>query len=289
MQPDRSLWAFALPSLALLTVVLLYPLAFSIYTSLFDAYMPRAERSFVGLSNYSALLGEARFWSSLATTFQIVASAVVIELVVGFALAYGLFRLRRGAKSLTVLMFLPHIITPVVAALFLRWMFVSRWGLIDSTLAALDLFGPQWLADPLWARITIVIADAWKFTPFMMLVLYAGMQSLDQNLFDAAQIDGATGWQTIRYVIVPALRPLVLFVVAIRSMDCFRMFDSIFVLTGGGPGTATETLTYYNYTLAFRMLEMGKASALGVITLAILATMMGALIVGMYRRERGAF
>ncbi len=289
MQSDRSLWVFAFPSLALLTLVLLYPLGFSIFTSLFDAYMPRPERNFVGVANYTALLGEARFWSSLATTVQIVASAVTVELVVGFALAYGLFRLRRGAKSLTVLMFLPHIITPVVAALFLRWMFVSRWGLIDSTLAAFDLFGPQWLADPVWARVTIVIADAWKFTPFMMLVLYAGLQSLDQSLFDAAQIDGATGWQTIRYVILPAIRPLILFVVAIRSMDCFRMFDSIFVLTGGGPGTATETVTYYNYTLAFRMLEMGKASALGVITLAILATLMGILIAGMYRRERGAF
>jgi multiple sugar transport system permease protein len=289
MQSDRSLWLFALPSLALLTVVLLYPLGLSVYTSFFDAYMPRPERSFVGLANYAALFGESRFWASLATTIQIVVAAVAVELVVGFAVAYGLFRLARGAKTLTILMFLPHIITPVVAALFLRWMFVSRWGLIDSTLAALDLFGPQWLADPIWARVTIVIADAWKFTPFMMLVLYAGLQSLDQSLLDAAQIDGATGWQTVWHVILPALRPLMLFVVAIRSMDCFRMFDSIFVLTGGGPGTATETLTYYNYTLAFRMLEMGKASALGVITLAILATLMGGLIAGMYRRERGAF
>ena len=122
-----------------------------------------------------------------------------------------------------------------------------------------------------------------------MLVLYAGLQSLDTQLLEAAQIDGANAFQRLRYVILPMLKPLILFVVAIRVMDAFRFFDLVFVLTNGGPGTATETITLYTYQLGFRMLEMGKASALGIITLVIVAMMIAGLIVFLSRRGREAF
>jgi multiple sugar transport system permease protein len=268
---------------------MIFPLAYSLQLSTFDHYMPRPSGRFVGLGNYVELLSEERFWHATGVTLRLVAAAIAIEAVLGFILAYGLYHLRRGAAALMVLMFLPHIITPVVASLLLRWMFVSRWGLIDATLAAVDLYGPDWLGSPVWARVAIVLADAWKYTPFVTLVFYAGLQGLDEGQVEAARLDGANGWQLVRHVVLPGLKPLILFVLAIRSMDCFRVFDSIYVLTGGGPGVATETLTYYNYTLAFRLFEMGKAAALGVLTLAILAATTGCLIAWLYRRERGAF
>ncbi len=160
---------------------------------------------------------------------------------------------------------------------------------ITATLASIGLRGPDWFGHPIIAKITVILADSWQFTPFMMLVLYAGLQSLDRNILEAADIDGASGWSKLWHVILPALRPLILFVLAIRLMDAFRFFDLIYVLTGGGPGSATETLTIYAYSLGFRLLEIGKASALGVMTLIVSALMIGGIILVLYRKERGAF
>jgi multiple sugar transport system permease protein len=287
--PGRGLFLFAVPSLLVLSLVLVYPLGYALYLSLFDYYLASPDRTFIGLGNYTELLSESRFWWSMLNTVIIAGTAVATEFILGFALALCLFRLTWSPKTFMVLNFLPHIITPVVGALFLRWIFVSRWGLLDATLASLGIFPPDWLGDPWMAKVTVIVADAWKFTPFMMLVLYAGLQSMDKNLLEAAVIDGASGWSMIWYIILPTLRPLILFVLAIRLMDAFRFFDSIYVLTGGGPGTATETITMYTYQLGFKLLEIGKASALGVLTLLFVSAMIGGIIFMLYRRERGAF
>ena len=170
-----------------------------------------------------------------------------------------------------ILLFLPHIITPVVATLFLKWILTSNWGLIDATLLTFNINPPDWLGDPVWAKICVVLADAWIFTPFVMLVLYAALQTLDQAQIEAASIDGANGWRIIRHIILPSLVPVIVFTVSVRLMDVFRFFDTIYVLTGGGPGTATETITMYTYQLGFQLLQVGKASALGIITLIIVA------------------
>jgi len=268
--PPQAIWLLCAPSFLLFLCVLLFPLSFSVYVSLTDWYLPNQNWNIVGIDNYVSLLTSIRFWEALRTTSIIVAFSIVSEFVLGFALAWGLYKLQRGAQAFTIILFLPHIITPVVASLFLRWLFVSRWGLIDATLAAGGLSGPDWLGDPVWAKITIIIADIWKYTPFVMLTLYAGLQTLDQSSIEAARIDGAGELSIIRYIILPSLKNLIFFVGAIRIMDCFRLFDSIYILTGGGPGTATETITFYNYTLAFRSLEVGKAAALGILTLIIL-------------------
>ncbi len=287
--PGRSLFLFAVPSLLVLSLVLVFPLGYALYLSLFDYYLANPDRTFIGFGNYAELLSERRFWWSMLNTLIIAGTAVATEFVLGFALALCLFRLTWSPKTFMVLNFLPHIITPVVGALFLRWIFVSRWGLLDATLASLGIFPPDWLGDPWMAKVTVIAADAWKFTPFMMLVLYAGLQSMDKNLLEAAVIDGASGWSMIWYIILPTLRPLILFVLAIRLMDAFRFFDSIYVLTGGGPGTATETITMYTYQLGFKLLEIGKASALGVLTLLFVSVLIGGIIFMLYRRERGAF
>ncbi|WP_439523004.1 carbohydrate ABC transporter permease [Marivita sp.] len=289
MNWTRSLIFFLLPSAALLGAVLFFPLGYAVYLSLFDYYLADGEKHFIGLANYADLLSESRFWSSMGKTFVIVIGAVGLQFVVGLTLALALYRLTIRPKAFLVLNFLPHIITPVVGALFLRWMFVGRWGLIDATLASIGIYPPDWLGNPTMAVFTVIIADSWKFTPLIMLVLFAGLQSMDRNLLEAAVIDGASGWKLLWHIILPALKPLILFVLAIRTMDAFRFFDSIYVLTRGGPGTATETITIYTYQLGFRMLQIGKASALGVLTLLVIAGSVGAIMWIMYRKERGAF
>lgn len=290
MHAQKGLWLFLVPSGLMISLVLLYPLGYAIYLSFFNYYLGgQVPPSFVGLGNYGELLQEPRFWSSLRTTVLIVAAAVGLEFALGLLVAFGLYKLSFGVKTFNLLLFLPHIVTPVVAALFLRWIFTSRWGLLDAIIISFNVFPPDWLGSPGWARFTVVVADAWKFTPFMILVLYAGLNTVDHSQIESAQMDGAGNWTVLTRIMLPAIRPLIVFVLAIRTMDAFRFFDSIYVLTAGGPGTATETLTIYTYALAFRLLEVGKASALGVLTLLISALAIAALIGVIYRRERGAF
>jgi ABC-type sugar transport system permease subunit len=283
------MWLFMLPSLAVMTVVLVYPLASAIYYSFLRYYLGGGTPQFIGVANYVELLGDERFWGDLLNTVIIVGASVALQLVMGMALALALYAATRGVRLISLLNFLPNVVTPVVGAIFLKWLFIGRFGLLDSTLIAFDIYPPNWLGDPVWAKITLILADTWKFMPFLMLVLYAGLQAFDTQLLEAAQIDGANGWQRLRYVILPMMKPLILFVVAIRAMDAFRFFDLVYVLTNGGPGTATETVTLYTYQIGFRMLEVGKASALGVITLVIVAAMIAGLIFMMSRRGREAF
>lgn len=287
MRWQRGLWLFFVPSFGLLALVLLWPLAYAVYLSLFDYYLGSQERQFVGLANYVQLLTEERLWRSLWTTIVISFGAVGLEFVVGFALALALYRLKSSARIFTVFLFLPHIVTPVVATLFLKWILASNWGLLDATLLTFDLNPPDWLGDPVWAKISVILADAWIFTPLIMLILYAALQTLDQSQIEAARIDGADAWQTLRHVIIPALIPAIIFTVSVRLMDAFRFFDTIYVLTGGGPGTATETITMYTYQLGFRLLQVGKASALGVITLVIVAMIIAGFSYGLNRGYRG--
>jgi multiple sugar transport system permease protein len=284
-----SAWLFLLPSAATLLTVLLVPLGYAMWLSLFDYDIGAGIDRFIGLGNYSALLADQQFWDSLGRTVLIVACAVTLEFTLGLLIAYGLYRLTFAVRTLNLLMFLPNVITPVVAALFLRWIFVSRWGLLSGILISLGIFPPDFLGNASWARAVVILADAWQFTPFMILVLYAGLNTVDQSQIEAAQIDGAGPWMLLLRIMVPALRPLIVFVLAIRLMDAFRFFDQIYVLTAGGPGTATETITLYTYALAFRLLQVGKASALGVITLLIVAVVILGMIMTLYRRDRGAF
>jgi multiple sugar transport system permease protein len=284
-----STWLFLLPSFIVLAAVLLFPLGYALYLSVLNYDLGAGTDQFIGAANYTALLGEARFWESLRRTIVIVGCAVTLEFSLGLLVAYGLYRLTFGARTLNLLMFLPSVITPVVAALFLRWIFIGRWGLLPGILISLGIFPPDFLGSPGWARVTVVLADSWQFTPFMILVLYAGLNTVDQSQIEAAQIDGAGPWMQLFRIMVPSIKPLIMFVLAIRLMDAFRFFDLIYVLTAGGPGTATETITMYTYSLAFRLLQVGKASALGVLTLLFVAGMIALLIGVMYRREKGAF
>jgi multiple sugar transport system permease protein len=278
---QRGLWLFLVPSFGLMTLVLLWPLGYAAYLSLFDYYLGSREMRFVELANYAQLLSEARLWHSLWTTLVIAFGSVAVEFVLGFVLAFALYSVTFSVRVFMILLFLPHIITPVVATLFLKWILTSNWGLIDATLLTFNINPPDWLGDPIWAKICVVFADAWIFTPFVMLVLYAALQTLDLAQIEAARIDGANGWRIIRHIILPSLVPVIVFTVSVRLMDAFRFFDTIYVLTGGGPGTATETITMYTYQLGFQLLQVGKASALGIITLiivaAIIATFSGIL------------
>ncbi|WP_107676302.1 carbohydrate ABC transporter permease [Agrobacterium sp. LAD9] len=269
----RHAWLFLLPSLALLAAVLLWPFGYAIYMSLSDFSSGTSGTTFVGLKNYIEIGTDPRFWSALWTTSTLAFFALGVELTSGLLIALALSSLGRGAHAFVVAMFLPYIVTPVVSGLILKWMFVSNWGLIDATFLSLGVQTPDWLGDPFFAKLTVILADAWVSTPLVILILFAALQQVDSSQLEAARIDGGSSLQIARFVILPTVAPMLIFVASVRLMDFFRSFDVIYVLTGGGPGTATETLTMLTYQWGFRAFQAGKASALGLVTLCIVFAM----------------
>ena len=273
--------------MTVLAVILVYPLAYSLGLSFYNYYLPVPRTTFVGLENFRFILADDAFWEALGVTARFTGAAVAIEVVLGIAVALLLDARIPCRRFVNTVVLLPMAITPAVAGLLMRWMFESNWGLVNYFLGLAGVRGPGWTGDPAWALWSIILADVWQNTPFVILVVYAGLQSVPVEPLEAAMVDGASRAQTLAHVVFPFLRPLVLFVLIIRSMDAFRIFDQVFVKTGGGPGTTTQTVTFYNYVMAFRQLRMGRASALGVITLLILSVVIGAWIYLLYRRERG--
>jgi multiple sugar transport system permease protein len=286
-QQRRDRLIFLVPSMTVLAVILFYPLAYSLGLSFYNYYLPVPRTTFVGLDNFRFILGDDAFWDALGVTARFTGAAVAIEVLLGIAVALLLDSHIPCRRFVTTVVLLPMAITPAVAGLLMRWMFESNWGLVNYFLGLVGVRGPGWTGDPAWALWSIVLADAWQNTPFVILVVYAGLQSIPVEPLEAAMVDGASRVQTLAHVVFPFLRPLILFVLIIRSMDAFRIFDQVFVMTGGGPGTTTQTITFYNYVMAFRQLRMGRASALGVITLLILSLVIGAWIYLLYRREKG--
>ena len=286
-QQHRDRLVFLLPSMTVLAAILFYPLLYSVGLSFYNYYLPVPRKTFVGLDNFRFIWSDDAFWEALGVTARFTGAAVGIELVLGVAVALLLDSRIPCRRFVSTVVLLPMTITPAVAGLLMRWMFESNWGLVNYFLSLVGVRGPGWTGDPAWALWSIVFADVWQNTPFVILVVYAGLQSVPEEPLEAAMVDGASRMQTLAHVIFPFLRPLVLFVLIIRSMDAFRIFDQVFVMTGGGPGTTTQTITFYNYVMAFRMLRMGRASALGVVTLLILSVVIGSWIYLLYRRERG--
>jgi ABC-type sugar transport system permease subunit len=286
-QQRRDRLIFLVPSMTVLAVILVYPLAYSLGLSFYNYYLPVPRTIFVGLDNFRFILADDAFWEALGVTARFTGAAVAIEVVLGIAIALLLDARIPCRRFVNTVVLLPMAITPAVAGLLMRWMFESNWGLVNYFLGLVGVRGPGWTGDPAWALWSIILADVWQNTPFVILVVYAGLQSVPVEPLEAAMVDGASRAQTLAHVVFPFLRPLVLFVLIIRSMDAFRIFDQVFVMTGGGPGTTTQTITFYNYVMAFRQLRMGRASALGVITLLILSLVIGAWIYLLYRREKG--
>jgi ABC-type sugar transport system permease subunit len=286
-QQRRDRLIFLVPSMTVLAVLLVYPLAYSLGLSFYNYYLPVPRTTFIGLDNFRFILADDAFWEALGVTARFTGAAVAIEVVLGIAVALLLDARIPCRRFVNTVVLLPMAITPAVAGLLMRWMFESNWGLVNYFLGLVGVRGPGWTGDPAWALWSIIFSDVWQNTPFVVLVVYAGLQSVPVEPLEAAMVDGASRAQTLAHVVFPFLRPLVLFVLIIRSMDAFRIFDQVFVMTGGGPGTTTQTITFYNYVMAFRQLRMGRASALGVITLLILSLVIGAWIYLLYRREKG--
>jgi ABC-type sugar transport system permease subunit len=256
---SRLAWALLLPAVLVLGAVAVGPLLATVWESLHhhDLRMPWLGRPFIGLDNYISALTDQRLWEAVVHTTTFAVVSVSFEIVFGMALALALDALARGRAVARVVVLLPWALPTVVAALVWRFMFESRGvGGLDA----------EWLSRPFAAWVPIVLGDVWKSTPFVALLLLAGLQGIDVSLYEAARIDGAGRWQRFTQITLPQLVPAITVALVFRTMDAFRVFDLVYVLTGGGPGTATEVISLYAFTTLLQDLRFGYGSALSVIT-----------------------
>lgn len=250
---ERLGWALVAPAALAIVAVALVPLLGTAWESVHaqDLRMPWRGRPFVGDAHYRDLAGDARFWTALAHTAFFTVVTVALELALGLALALVLHRVR-AARAIAIL---PWALPTVIVALLWRFLFEDT----------------GWLLDPTRAWVPLVLADVWKTTPFVAILLLAGLQNIDPRLYDAASTDGAGRWQQLVHVTLPMLRPTILVVLIFRSLDAFRVFDLVYVMTGGGPGTATEPVSLLSFETLLRDLRFGRGAAIALVIFAITA------------------
>lgn len=268
-QEARIAWGLVLPALLTILLVALFPLLWTVWESLHlhDLRMPWLGQPFVGIDNYLEAFRQPRFWGALGHTLFFAVTSVGLELVIGLWLALALNRAFRGRGLVRAAVLVPWAIPTVVSALLWRFMFEGQHGIVNSALVALGVLSEPivWFIQPAAAWVPIILADVWKTTPFVALLLLAGLQNIDVSLYEAARIDGASAWRQFRHVTLPLLKPAILVALIFRTLDAFRVFDLIYALTGGGPGTSTEPIALYTFNVLLQNLQFGYGSALSVI------------------------
>lgn len=266
------------PALAALVVTILFPLAWTVWLSFHSFGLgPAATQRFVGLANYTRILASSEFLSALAQTLGYVAVTLVIELVIGLALAHMLRRTRWTTKLLRLVIALPLMIAPVVASMAFRFLFANNYGLINHGLSLLGLPEPAWLGSPWFARGSVLLTNLWLAVPFVVLVLLAGMVAIPGELDESARTDGANSWQIFFRITLPLLKPSILIVLIIRLADAFRVFDSVYVLTGGGPANSTDVMSTYLFRTLFTRSDFAGGSAVTVLFVIVVGVIAGAL------------
>ncbi|MCL2778845.1 MAG: sugar ABC transporter permease [Polyangiaceae bacterium] len=260
---DRRGYFFVLPTVIVLVVVAVYPMILAAWISLRRVVIVFHEDHFVGLSNYAFLVRDPRFWTALGNTTYFTVVAVIIELLLGLGFALLLHTSFRGQKLFRAAILIPWAIPTVVSAKMWSWIWNPEYGLISRTLPNSDI---NWLGMPGYAMHAAILVDVWKTTPFVALLLFAGLETIPTVLYKAAAVDGASSWRTFFFITLPLLRPTLVVVLVFRTLDAFRIFDAVYVLTGGGPANTTETLSIYAYKMLMRSGDFGYGSTLAVAT-----------------------
>ena len=259
---------FLAPALAVLLSLSIYPLIYSVTISL---QQETAAGATWGVANFTRLLSDNFFWTALAHTFVYAAAALACEFLLGLGLALLLNNQIRGRGFFRASLLVPMMLPTVVVGVVWRLMLNPNFGAVNGTLKQFGINTDNftWTASPKLALMSVIAVDVWQWTPFVFLVLLAGLQAIPQEPYEAALIDGSNGWQTFWHVTLPLLKPSILIVLLLRTMDLLRVFDQIFILTEGGPGFATETISLYIYRTAFRFFDFGYAAAMSFVLLAL--------------------
>jgi multiple sugar transport system permease protein len=278
---------FIAPAIAFLGVLVVFPMVFLFRTTLYDLTFLnfRAGAPFIGLENYAELLTDRRLPIAIRNTFLFVFVGVGVQFVLGLSMALVFNKVLKSNFVLSLLM-IPTMMTPLIIGLLWRYILNSDFGIISQLLMMAGGGRQAWLAEPGINVLVLMIIDAWQWTPFMFLILLAGLQTMPTQVFEAAQLDGASGLKMLVFVILPVIKPVVLVALLFRVMDAFKVFDIVAVLTGGGPGSSSYTLTLKAMIDGFTHFRLGYAGTVSVLTLA-LAVVFSLVLLRVVYREMG--
>lgn len=262
----RPVAQLTIPTWIFLALVVLIPFFYGVYLSFLDinlaSFLPP---SFVGFDNYKAVLAASETWSTLRITLIITFIGLLTQIPIGILLALVLHENLRGTKVFRSILITPMLLTPVAVGLTYRFMFDTDLGVINWALGSLGIERVNWLGSQTSALFAIIIVDSWQSIPFVMLLVLAALTAISPSLYEAARVDGASANQIFRRITLPLITPTLLVITMIKIMDFLKLFDTLFILTRGGPGNATTTLGLWTYKTGFVFLEFSRAAALGVI------------------------
>ncbi len=275
-------WLIIWPAIVVLLLVGLFPVIYSLIVSFQKITRRVTDTSFHGFYNYERLLGDERFWDSVLTTATITAIALPLQLVLGLLLARLFLDRFPGRQVLIAVLLLPAVIAPFVSGAMWRLMFDNIFGSVNEILRFLagGSFDLIWHvnSNPVIVFSAILIAEVWQWTPFMFLILLAAWTNVDRSQIESAEIDGASGWRIFRYIVLPAIRPVIIVALTIRGLDLVRLFDVVWGLTRGGPGNMTETITIYAYIKGFEMFNISLTAAFTFTVIIALSLLMMVLL-----------
>ncbi|MFN8619122.1 MAG: sugar ABC transporter permease [Chloroflexota bacterium] len=284
----RDVLLLTAPTVIYLLVFSVFPLLYSLGISFFDWSPTTSSFNFIGLDNYAGLLSDPIFWQAAINTAVLVAAGMVLQVVLGTALALFFNLHLRGSWIVRGVLILPMLLTPVVVGLMWRALLNPDWGMVNWLLGQLGLPKPLWTGDPKLALITLVLVDTWQWTPFVMVIVFARLQALPQDVFEASAVDGANRRSTFLHITLPLILPAIAFAAIFRAIDAFRSFDVVFGLTFGGPGRLTTSLSFYAWEQGFSFQHYGYASSLAYVMVIVASLAMAVLVRFVALRKDGA-
>ncbi|TYC63480.1 sugar ABC transporter permease [Rhodobacterales bacterium] len=261
---------FLWPAFLVVLAVAIFPLIYSLANSMMSLRLvPPMPARFVGVDNYTDLLTNPRFWHTVRTTAFIAITSVALQFVIGFALALALAKRVRGVNFFRTTFLMPMLVAPVAVALVARQILNPTMGPLNQVATFLGFPNLPYLTDANWALGSLIAVEIWQWTPFVVLLLLAGLQGLPDDVYEAAEVENASPWQQFWGITFPMMLPISAAVIFIRVVESFKIIDTVFVMTGGGPGIATETLTLFAYQEGFKKFNLGYTSALSFLFLGV--------------------
>jgi raffinose/stachyose/melibiose transport system permease protein len=281
----RRAWLFLLPPLVLMIACVAWPTVFLVWLST-QKWDGLGSMTFVGLNNFARVFADDRFWIAIQNNIKWSVASAIIPPLIGLALAILLSRTRiRGRGAFRIVYFVPQIVASAIVAVIWRWIYAPE-GPVNAVLGALGVKSPPlWLADADVALMAVFIAYAWVTFGFSMLIFETAIRSIDEELFDAARVDGATFLGEVRHILLPGIRPAIATVLIVSTIWSFQIFDLIYLTTAGGPGDATQVLSIGIYSSMFSARDVGRGAAMALILLAVIVTLASLVAFGRSRRE----
>jgi multiple sugar transport system permease protein len=280
-------WLLVTPAVALILALSVYPLLFSLWVSFVNYDFQIPGHAFVGWKNFELVIADPVARWSIVLTAILSAANVTIEFLLGLALALAMVKNFRGRGLVMSVIIVPLFISPVIVGQAWALLLQRPFGPTDYVLS--QIVGHpvtiSWLTQSPWIYISLILADVWQWTPFMFVILLAGLTAIPPNLYEAAELDGVSAWQAFWSITMPYLRPMILLAVTFRLLDTIKLFDTIFIMTGGGPGTKTYTASFYLYTVGFTQFHLSQATAGSWIFLVITAVIVGLLVRRLLKAE----